>query len=132
MSRLSLTLLVVLAFAPVTACHARTQDRERLITLAVDAREAPRGILHARLAIPAPPGALALRYPQWIPGEHGPTGPINSLTGLKITAGGQPISWRRDPVDMYTFHCTVPDGAQGVDVSLDFMGYTSPSGFTDR
>jgi len=45
------------------------------ITLSVDATEAPRKILHARLTIPATPGVLTLDYPKWIPGEHGPTGP---------------------------------------------------------
>ncbi|MGA9504864.1 MAG: M61 family peptidase, partial [Terriglobales bacterium] len=47
-----------------------------LVTLAVDASEAPRKIFHAELRIPAKPGTLTLYYPKWIPGEHGPTGPI--------------------------------------------------------
>ena len=46
---------------------------DRPVRLDVDAREAPRKILHARLTIPARPGALTLAYPKWIPGEHGPT-----------------------------------------------------------
>ena len=33
------------------------------------------------------PGPLTLFYPQWIPGEHGPTGPIADLAGMRITAG---------------------------------------------
>ena len=47
--------------------------------------DAPRKILHAMLSIPVQPGPLTLVYPQWIPGEHGPTGPIDNLAGLVIS-----------------------------------------------
>jgi predicted metalloprotease with PDZ domain len=68
------------------------------VTVAVDATEAPRKIFHAHLTIPTKPGTLTLCYPKWIPGEHGPTGPIQDLAGLKFTGNGQ--SWRR-PLDYY-------------------------------
>jgi hypothetical protein len=91
------------------------------ITLQVDATDAPRDILHARLHIPAQPGPLTLVYPKWIPGEHGPTGPITDLAGLKISAAGQPVEWQRDAEDMFAFHFQVPAGADAVDVALDFL-----------
>jgi len=100
------------------------------ITLSVDASEAPRRIFHARLLIPASPGPLTLLYPKWIPGEHGPTGPISDLAGLKISASGKPIAWQRDPVDMYAFHCLVPAGASAVEVSLDYLSPAAGQGFT--
>src|SRR5881397_2127777 len=75
------------------------------ITLSVDASEAQRRIFHARLTIPASPGPLTLLYPKWIPGEHGPSGPIVDLAGLKLSAGGTAIHWHRDTTDMFTFHC---------------------------
>ena len=56
------------------------------ITLSVDASDAPRKMFHAQMRIPASPGTLTLYYPKWIPGEHGPTGPVTDLTGLKFTA----------------------------------------------
>ena len=59
------------------------------IELSVDATEAPRKLLHARLVIPATPGPLTLYYPKWIPGEHQPNGPINDLSGLTIRAGSR-------------------------------------------
>jgi predicted metalloprotease with PDZ domain len=99
---------------------------EQPILLEVDATEAPRGLFHAKLVVPAKPGPLTLYYPKWIPGNHGPTGPIGELAGLKVRAGGRPIAWRRDDVDMYAFHCQVPDGASGVEVQLDFL--SAPSG----
>ncbi len=90
-------------------------------TLALDATEAPRQILHAHLTLPVAPGPLTLFYPKWIPGEHSPTGPIGGLAGLKLRAGGAAVAWQRDPVDMYAFHLTVPPGADSLAVDLDFL-----------
>ena len=70
------------------------------IRIEVDATDAPRKILHANLHIPARPGELTLVYPKWIPGEHGPTGPITDVAGVKIKAGGQTVAWRRDDEDI--------------------------------
>src|SRR5207249_11861091 len=96
----------------------------------VDATEAPRKILHANLHIPAKPGELTLLYPKWIPGEHGPTGPITDVAGVKIKAGGQTVPWRRDDEDMYAFHLNVPAGADGIDVGLDFLLPPNTAGFS--
>ena len=95
------------------------------ITIALDATEAPRKIFHARMTIPTTGGPLTLYYPKWIPGEHGPTGPIQDLAGLKFTANGQILKWRRDLLDGWTIHVDVPAGAASVDASLDFI---SPAG----
>lgn len=98
--------------------------------LRVDATDAPRHILHASMNIPAKPGPMTLLYPEWIPGEHGPTGPVVDLMGLKITAGGKPIAWSRDAVNMYAFHVTVPEGASALDVVFDFITPPEAAGFT--
>ncbi|MEK7331545.1 MAG: M61 family peptidase, partial [Candidatus Eisenbacteria bacterium] len=103
------------------AASARAASPPRTLTLAVDASEAPRGILHARLTVPASPGPLTLVYPKWLPGEHGPTGPVIDLVGLTLSAAGRPVPWFRDTLDMYTFHCTVPAGAQAVEARYDFL-----------
>ena len=95
------------------------------ITLAVDASDAPRKIFHAQMTIPATPGTLTLYYPKWIPGEHGPTGPIQDLAGLKFTANGQTLKWRRDLLDGWTIHVEIPAGVSAVNASLDFV---SPAG----
>ena len=68
------------------------------IRLQVDATDAPRRLFHVRMAMPAKPGPLTLLYPQWIPGEHGPTGPVVNLVGLKVQGGGRPLAWRRNSV----------------------------------
>ena len=91
------------------------------IKLDVDATDAARKILHARLQIPAQPGKLTLLYPKWLPGDHAPTGPIADLVGLKMKAGGKPIEWRRDPEDMYAFVVELPVSASSLDVTLDYL-----------
>jgi predicted metalloprotease with PDZ domain len=98
------------------------------IIISVDASDAPRKIFHAQLTIPASAGTLTLYYPKWIPGEHGPTGPIQDLTGLKFTANGQTLKWRRDLLDGWTFHIEVPAGASAVNASLDFVSPTGEEG----
>src|SRR5580658_9582033 len=98
--------------------------------LRVDATDASRHILHASMNIPAKPGPMTLLYPEWIPGEHGPTGPVVDLVGLKITAGGKTIPWARDAVNMYAFHVTVPDGVSSLDVVFDFITPPEAAGFT--
>jgi len=98
------------------------------IIVSVDASDAPRKIFHAQLTIPASAGTLTLYYPKWIPGEHGPTGPIQDLTGLKFTANGQPLKWRRDLLNGWTFHIEVPAGASAVNASLDFVSPTGEEG----
>jgi predicted metalloprotease with PDZ domain len=109
---------------------AEADDAARPIELSVDATEAPRKLLHAQLVISAKPGPLTLYYPKWIQGEHMPNGPINDLSGLKIQAGGKPIRWKCDDVDLYAFHCTVPEGADAVEVSLDYLSTSAKEGYS--
>lgn len=100
------------------------------IKLEVDATQAPQKILHAQLQIPVSPGEVKLVYPEWIPGEHGPTGPIVDMTGLKFFANGQRLTWRRDLVQMYEFHVTVPQGVTTLEASLDLVLPAPPEGFS--
>jgi predicted metalloprotease with PDZ domain len=104
--------------------------------LQVDARDAPRRVLHARLTIPVSPGPLTLVYPKWLPGTHGPTGPVTDLVGIRMSGGGQPVAWQRDSVDLYSFRVVVPDGVRSLDVALDLVsglpdgGLASPASLT--
>jgi predicted metalloprotease with PDZ domain len=127
--RLGSLMLVVVALFLFQAPSTLGQTRSP-ITLSVDATEAPRKLFHARMTMPAAPGPLTLVYPEWIPGEHGPTGPVINLAGLKITTGGKTIAWRRDDADMYAFHIEVPAGAKEIEVALDFLAPTFAGGFT--
>jgi hypothetical protein len=80
-----LRLLVPAAFLLCFAA-AVAQSTSQPIQLSVDVTDAPRKIIHAVETMPIAPGEHTLMYPKWIPGEHGPTGPIDDLTGLIFTA----------------------------------------------
>jgi predicted metalloprotease with PDZ domain len=118
------------AFLIVSATALLSAQSLPPIHITVDATDAPRKILHAVLTIPVQPGPLTLVYPQWIPGEHGPTGPIDDLAGLVIRANGNELAWRRDDVNMFAFHVTVPEGASSLDVKLDFLATAAATGFS--
>lgn len=97
-------------------------------SIVVDATDAPRGIFHTRLTIPVRTRRVTLAYPKWIPGEHGPTGPIVQLVGLRVAAGDRPLSWTRSGVDLYRFEVQVPAGASRIDVQFDYVSPPSPFG----
>src|ERR1043166_2444244 len=128
--RLRLSLLAIVAVLLFQCAAIKASVASGSITLSVDATEAPRKIFHARMTIPVNPGPLTLVYPKWIPGEHGPTGPIINLAGLRFMAGGKTIPWRRDDVEMYAFHLDVPIGVNSLEASLDFLSPTFAGGFT--
>lgn len=94
----------------------------------VDAREAPRGIQKAHLRLPVSAGPLALVYPKWLPGRHSPAGPITSLAGPRLSAAGVAVSWRRDEIDPYVFHVTVPAGTAMLDADLEILTLPAPDG----
>ncbi len=123
---MKLHFLPALLFAAVAASAQNTPP----IHVTVDVTDAPRKILHAFLTIPVQPGPLTLLYPEWIPGEHGPTGPITDLAGIFIRANGNDLAWRRDDVNMFAFHVNVPEGVSSLDVKLDFLATAPATGFT--
>ncbi|HEX7382158.1 MAG TPA: hypothetical protein VF265_08385 [Nevskiaceae bacterium] len=92
-----------------------------VIALRVDATDTARGIFRVHEAIPVAPGELILLYPKWIPGHHSPTGPIDKLAGLTISAAGARVEWRRDPYDVHAFHITVPKGVAQIDVDFEYL-----------
>jgi predicted metalloprotease with PDZ domain len=110
-----------------SAVPAPAQEARKPVRLSVDLRDATKHIFHAKLAFPVTVGPLTLVYPKWIPGEHAPIGPIVNLTGLFFRVGGKEIEWRRDDVDMFAFHCQLPEGTSELEVSLDYVSPVGPS-----
>jgi predicted metalloprotease with PDZ domain len=100
------------------------------IALALDVRETPRKLLHARETLPVTAGGLTLVYPKWLPGEHAPDGPITDLVGLKFSAGGRQLAWTRDPFDTFAFHIDVPQGVDSIEASFDFLSAIGTGGFS--
>jgi predicted metalloprotease with PDZ domain len=115
--RFSILLFEVLALT-VAALPAQSPPA---ITLMLDATQAPEKIIHTHMVVPVKPGPLTLYYPKWIPGMHEPSGPVGSVAGLKFLANGKVIPWRRDLLDVFTFHLQVPEGAQSLEASFDYI-----------
>jgi predicted metalloprotease with PDZ domain len=91
----------------------------------IDATDNRRGIFRVVETLPVRgAGPLTLLYPQWLPGNHAPRGPINSLAGLRITAGGRVVEWRRDPRDVYAFHVDVPAGVRVLRLEFQHLSPT--------
>jgi predicted metalloprotease with PDZ domain len=105
------------------------------IALALDARDVTQRILHVSSEIPVAPGPLTLLYPKWIPGEHGPTGPLVNLVDLHLSVDGKELSWERDPIEMYALHLVIPAGATRLTAKADFLfpgeGFSSGPAATD-
>lgn len=89
------------------------------IRITADLTDAPRKLYHAEIDLPVKPGALALITPEWIPGTHMPAGPALDIAGVVFTANGATIPWRRDDINLYEFHLTVPQGVSTLHAHLD-------------
>jgi predicted metalloprotease with PDZ domain len=89
------------------------------IQITADLTDAPRKLYRAEIEIPVSPGPISLTTPQWIPGDHRPTGPVSDVVGVVFTANGQTLAWRRDDVDLYQFHLTIPAGVSTLHAHLD-------------
>jgi len=89
------------------------------MTLVVDETQEARRIAFVHEEIRVQPGPLALAYPKWIPGEHGPTGPIDQFAVLRIHAGNATLLWKRDPEEIFTIHVEVPAGTDRITVDFD-------------
>jgi predicted metalloprotease with PDZ domain len=137
--RLILTLLLAAASAraapppmpvPLPPPIAAPQDRPfpGAIELTVDATDLDRHIFRMTETIPLTRGeSLTLLFPKWLPGNHGPTGPLSELAGLSVTAAGQALAWRRDELDMGAFHVDAPAGTQSVRAEFQFLSPLQPA-----
>ncbi|WP_133479801.1 M61 family metallopeptidase [Cognatilysobacter segetis] len=106
---------------PVDAPFAGT------VRIDVDATDLARRIVRIREEIPAKAGRLTLLYPQWLPGNHGPSGPLDKVAGIAFKANGKPLIWTRDPLNVYAFHLDVPEGASSVVAEYQFLTPTDPA-----
>lgn len=91
------------------------------LVLNVDATDLSQQIFRVHMTIPVKAGAFTLLYPQWLPGNHGPSNPLTQLAGLKLTANGKPVVWTRDLVDVFAFHMTIPEGVTTLEADYQFL-----------
>jgi len=114
----------MLALAAMTAFSMSAGAQEisaPAMTLVVDETQAARRIAFVHEEIRVRPGSLTLAYPRWIPGEHGPTGPIQQFAALRVHSGSATLPWTRDPEDIYTIHVDVPANTDRITVDFDTL-----------
>jgi predicted metalloprotease with PDZ domain len=107
-------------FAIASAAVAQNPPAPTMALL-VDESQAARRIAFVHEEIRVKPGRLALAYPRWIPGEHGPTGPIHQFAALRIQSGTESLTWTRDPEDIYTIYVEVPSGVDRILLDFDTL-----------
>ena len=109
---------------PATEADSVPRPRDTLypgtISLKVDVTDLERHIFNVHEVIPAAPGPLTLLYPEWLPGNHAPRGPVDGLGGLIINANGKRVEWTRDPLNIYAFQVQVPAGASHLEVEFQY------------
>src|SRR5271155_914275 len=59
------------------------------ISLLVDVTNVNDRVLTVQETIPLKGGGITLLYPEWLPGTHSPSNPVEELAGLIITANGK-------------------------------------------
>jgi predicted metalloprotease with PDZ domain len=104
--------LLAAAALPVAALAAD-------LTVRVDARDIARKRVHTEETLAVKGGPLTLVFAKWIPGEHMPSGPIDTLVGMVFKANGQTLTWKRDPSNTYAVTVDVPAGASRLDIALE-------------
>jgi predicted metalloprotease with PDZ domain len=129
-ARCRMGVIVLAAVISMGGRSATAQTAPGPIRLVVDASQAPQKILHVHMEFPVKPGPYTLFYPEWIPGEHMPDGPIIQIAGLKLMAAGKTIPWRRDLVEMFTIRTEIPQGVSTLEANFDFLLSAPASGFS--
>jgi predicted metalloprotease with PDZ domain len=107
---------LLLAAATALTLPAFTQTP---IRITADLTEAPRKLYHAEIDLPVKTGPATFITPEWIPGNHRPTGPVADITGVVFTADGKVLPWRRDDQNLYEFHVDIPKGVTNLHAHLD-------------
>ena len=108
---------------PIAAPKDRAYPGE--IHLAVDASDLERRVVRVHETLSGVRPDTVLLYPKWLPGTHAPEGPIDRLAGIKITANGAPVTWTRDPVDVFAFRLHPGPGVKSIDIDFDYLSPTS-------
>jgi len=96
------------------------------ISLLVDLTNITDRVLNVHETIPVKAGDLVLLYPEWLPGTHSPSNPVENMAGLVIMANGKRIDWVRDRVNMYAFHIDVPQDVSSLEVNFQYLAPIKP------
>ena len=119
-------MLVGLTGSGLFACCAL--GAETSIEVQVDATDLPRNMVRVTMHIDVveemvnDEGKMDLYYPLWVPGNHGPSGPVGNVVDIRITdCEGHPLRWDRDPTQVERITLQLPDGCAGVDMEMGYI-----------
>ena len=92
--------------SPIIAPKDRAYGGE--IELQVDATDIGHRVMRVHETLSGVRPDTVLLYPKWLPGTHAPEGTIDRLGGLRLARMASPVTWKRDPVDVFAFrlHCS--------------------------
>jgi predicted metalloprotease with PDZ domain len=117
--------LLIFFSLPFSLLANVAQSQTKPIVIMADLTDAPRKLFHAEIDLPVHAGPLALITPEWIPGAHGPRGPVANIVGVVFSADGKTLPWHRDDVDVYEYHLEVPPGVTSLHAHLDCINTRS-------
>lgn len=124
----------VLLWTTTQACAQTSQtpppkdvDYPGTVKLEIDATDTLRRVFRVRETIPVQAGPVTLLYPEWIPGNHRPSGQIEKVAGLVITANGKRLEWTRDQYDVYAFKVDVPQGVTELVAEFQYLSPLAPA-----
>jgi predicted metalloprotease with PDZ domain len=114
------------AIAPITPIIA-PKDRAYAgeIQLKVDASDTSHRVMRVHESLSGVGPDTVLQYPKWLPGTHAPEGTIDRLGGIRISAGGTPVTWKRDPVDVFALRLNLKPGTHAIDIDFDYLSPTT-------
>ncbi|AUN40459.1 peptidase M61 [Tsukamurella tyrosinosolvens] len=118
--------IVIVLLAGLLACGSPDRAGEgageqKPIAVSVDVTNLPQRIIGVKQSIPVSAGEVTLLYPQWLPGNHSPSGPIDKIAGITFSGGGKKLEWKRDPLNVYALKVTVPDGVDTLDAAFSYL-----------
>lgn len=112
--------------APITAIAA-PKDRPYAgeIELNVDASDLSHRVVRVHETLSGVGPDTVLLYPKWLPGTHAPEGTIDRVAGIRISANGAPVTWKRDPADVFAFRLNLKPGTHSINIDFDYLSPTS-------
>lgn len=113
------------AALPAAIEAPRDQPFPGTLTVAVDAADVERRVVHVSEVLDGVRGEVTVLYPRWIPGDHAPNGHVDRLAGLQFSVNGRTLTWTRDALDVHAFHVRLPAGATRLDIRFDYLAPTS-------
>lgn len=127
----SLTIAALLGFAvlaPMVRAQSVAGKRTPVgdMQIAIDASDLARKLITAEMTIPIGESAtdrkVAIWYPKWVPGSHGPGGPIANLAGLKVTdPSGRSLDWERSGGEVFRFEVSAPAGVNTLKIWVRYI-----------